>query len=507
MNVGQGEDCGFSPVPADEQCLLIHSPSNERAESCCEESRRYVKQALEAPDDSTVGCVAEYAILFLIGFSTLCVVLETEQNLPIPRPFFRITETVVTALFTLEIFVRNWCQDERCAYFFSCSNCIDILATLPWYVEQAMQMAHINTSLAQAQRTEEVSNSFKALRMVKMIRLMRMIRLAKAAKHSEVITTFVSSVTEATHGLMLLVAFLGMGALFSATVVFFIESDEPETLFTSIPVAMWWAMSTMTSVGYGDMVPTTTAGKITGVCTMVAGVLVISVSGAVVTSAFIRHFDKKMQKAQRDKEKRKTSVSTARFQSGPQGDGYAPRERAICHTQWRKGTGLHASTSAPSLAVLAVDDGEKSDTSLDAVTNAQSPQSLPVDNRRVSTVSNAYRGRRSLSIVEGEPHELTEELEQLRESLDNVLHQLDDLADEAERGRDSSMRSSWSRGKSSRPAFLKSVVQGLRGQSGALFEVAIELSEQLAAQRLEAEELDLHDRKEASLRASSIYIN
>lgn len=484
MNFGQGEDCGFPPVPADERRLLIHSPSNDRAESCCDESRRYVKQALEAPDDSQAGCVAEYAILFLIGFSTLCVVLETEQHLPIPRPFFRITETVVTALFTLEIFVRNWCQDERCAYFLSCSNCIDILATLPWYVEQAMQMAHINTSLAQAQRTEEVSNSFKALRMVKMIRLMRMIRLAKAAKHSEVITTFVSSVTEATHGLMLLVAFLGMGALFSATVVFFIESDEPETLFTSIPVAMWWAMATMTSVGYGDMVPTTTAGKITGVFTMVAGVLVISVSGAVVTSAFIRHFDKKMLKVQRDKEKRKTSVLAARVQTG---DGYGPRERAIGHITWRKG--LPSSTSAPSLAVLAADDGAQSDTSLDAVTNAQSPYSLPVDNRGVS---NAYKGR-SLSIAEGDPHELTEELEQLRVSLDNVLQQLDDLADEAERGRDSSMTPSWSRAKS-RPGFLKSVVQGLQGQSAALFEVAIELTEQLAAPKLEAEELVLPNK-------------
>jgi len=72
----------------------------------------------------------------------------------------------------------------------------------------------------------------------------------------------------------------------SATLIYAVESDLEGGDFGSIPVAMWWALTTITTVGYGDMVPQTVLGKLMGCWTMVGGTLIVSISVAIVTSSF-----------------------------------------------------------------------------------------------------------------------------------------------------------------------------------------------------------------------------
>merc|ERR1712187_104301 len=133
------------------------------------------------------------------------------------------------------------------------------------------------------------------VRVVRMVRLMRILRLAKALRHFEVITVVIESVHASANGLIALMAFTLMGTVFSATVAFFLESEEPESAFSSIPASMWWALAAVTGVGYGDMVPVTIGGKLTSAVAMIAGMIITSVSSAIITTSFMEQYQQKLR--------------------------------------------------------------------------------------------------------------------------------------------------------------------------------------------------------------------
>jgi len=252
---------------------------------------------LDEPESGPVAAVVHYAMIVLIVLSTLTAVLQTVKEFAHQYAGELVfLEMSFTACFTAEILARIWVTEDRCTYFAHFSNLVDILATSPWYVEQGLHVFLVVEASSHG-TVDSISGSLRTLRMVRLVRLLRVLRLAKAARHSETLTTVFESIGESVEGIFVLVFFVGMSSMLCATLVYAIESEEEGGNFASIPASMWWSMATITTVGYGDVVPSTSIGKSIACITMVVGTIVVSISVAAITTSFTDSFNRKMNYA------------------------------------------------------------------------------------------------------------------------------------------------------------------------------------------------------------------
>ncbi|KAJ3600926.1 hypothetical protein NHX12_031899 [Muraenolepis orangiensis] len=193
---------------------------------------------------------------------------------PFQDPFF-ITETVCICWFSFELFMRLLCAPSKVHFFKDVMNTIDFFAIIPYFVT-------LGTELAK-EKGEPPSVS---LALIRIIRLVRVFRIFKLSRHSKGLQILGQTLKASLRELALLIFFLFIGVILFSSAVYFAEVDNPETAFTSIPEAFWWAVVSMTTVGYGDMYPETVGGKLVGSMCAIAGVLTISLPVPVIVSNF-----------------------------------------------------------------------------------------------------------------------------------------------------------------------------------------------------------------------------
>ncbi|XP_032443643.1 potassium voltage-gated channel subfamily D member 2-like isoform X2 [Xiphophorus hellerii] len=244
--------------------------------------REYLWRAFENPHTSTLALVFYYVTGFFIAISVMANVVETVPCGTLPNrskemscgdryalAFFCL-DTACVMIFTVEYLLRLIAAPSRCKFMKSVMSVIDVVAIMPYYIGLVMT------------DNDQVSGAFVTLR------VFRVFRIFKFSRHSAGLRILGYTLKSCASELGFLLFSLTMAIIIFATVMFYAEKGSTATKFTSIPAAFWYTIVTMTTLGYGDMVPKTIVGKVFGSICSLSGVLVIALPVPVIVSNFSR---------------------------------------------------------------------------------------------------------------------------------------------------------------------------------------------------------------------------
>jgi len=212
------------------------------------------------------------SILALIMLSTLFYILETVPSLSRTkgqRLFWDYAELVVTILFTIEYVVRLLVVKNKHLYMIRPMNVVDLLAVVPYYIEQLFPKIP--------------STSLRVLRVVRLARLGRLRNIF--SEYIEVLSRAIRNAADEAGPMMFLMVMVEV-VLFGASVYAFENGFHSDGSFESIPDTMWWAFVTITTVGYGDLAPITTMGRILGIFCMFSGIVLMSICVIIIGGNF-----------------------------------------------------------------------------------------------------------------------------------------------------------------------------------------------------------------------------
>jgi len=205
---------------------------------------------------------------------------EMDDRPSFGEPFF-LLETVCIVWFALELTVRFAACPDHFAFFKDIMNVIDFLAITPYFISLA--------TYAVGNAYGSGSSQPSSLAILRVIRLVRVFRIFKLSRYSKGLQILGLTIRASLRELGLLIFFLIICVVLFSSAVYFAEADLQAaglSHFTSIPDAFWWAVVTMTTVGYGDMRPVGPWGKLVGSLCAIAGVLTIALPVPVIVSNF-----------------------------------------------------------------------------------------------------------------------------------------------------------------------------------------------------------------------------
>ncbi|XP_028307962.1 A-type voltage-gated potassium channel KCND1 isoform X3 [Gouania willdenowi] len=272
--------------------------------------RERLWRAFENPHTSTMALVFYYVTGFFIAVSVIANVVETVpcrppkgsvKDLPCGEKYqlaFFCMDTACVLIFTFEYLMRLFAAPSRCKFMRSVMSVIDVVAIMPYYIGLVMP------------ENEDVSGAFVTLR------VFRVFRIFKFSRHSQGLRILGYTLKSCASELGFLLFSLTMAIIIFATVMFYAEKGTKGSTFTSIPASFWYTIVTMTTLGYGDMVPNTIAGKIFGSICSLSGVLVIALPVPVIVSNFSRIYH---QNQRADKMRAQQKVRLARIRMAKKG--------------------------------------------------------------------------------------------------------------------------------------------------------------------------------------------
>lgn len=220
--------------------------------------------------DTPSGKLFDVVLLLAIIASVVVVMLDSVQSINAEhRALLYGLEWTFTILFTVEYGLRLYCVERPLRYARSFFGVIDLLSVLPTY---------LSLILAGSQQ-------LIVIRVLRLLRIFRVFKLARYLGHANILLSAMKSSTPK------LIVFLGTVisiVVVVGTAMFMIEGDEGSQ-FDSIPQSMYWAIVTVTTVGYGDISPVSVPGKILASCLMILGYAIIAVPTGIVSAELVQY--------------------------------------------------------------------------------------------------------------------------------------------------------------------------------------------------------------------------
>lgn len=209
-------------------------------------------------------------------------------------------ETVCVAWFSFEFLLRSIQAESKCAFLKTPLNIIDILAILPFYISLIVDMASPKTSNKPGgggvgnKYLERVGLVLRTLRALRILYVMRL------ARHSLGLQTLGLTVRRCTREFGLLLLFLCVAMALFSPLVYLAENEMgAKHEFTSVPSSYWWAVISMTTVGYGDMVPRSIPGQVVALSSILSGILLMAFPVTSIFHTFSRSYIELKEEQQR----------------------------------------------------------------------------------------------------------------------------------------------------------------------------------------------------------------
>lgn len=249
--------------------------------------KRYLYDALEIiPPETKPGIAIGSFLTILIILNVFAVVVGTVKNFGLKYfSYFEAFEVFSIAIFTLEYLIRLWACTEnpkyahpfwgRVRYIFSPLALVDLFAILPFYLV-VIFFPHA---------------SF--LRILRLLRIARLFLIFKLFRYSSSLQ-MLGRVLQEKKGDLMATFFIGfIIVVIASTLMFLAENQVQPEKFANIPAAMWWAVVTLTTVGYGDVYPITVAGKLLGATVCMVGIGMIAVPASILSSGLVQEMNKR----------------------------------------------------------------------------------------------------------------------------------------------------------------------------------------------------------------------
>jgi voltage-gated potassium channel len=213
--------------------------------------------------DTRKGRIFDIAIQLLIAISLISISLETLPDLERKTYLFlAMIESVIAVIFTIEYLLRIILTEKKTSYLFSFYGIIDLLAVLPFYLSGNV--------------------SFQTLRVLRFLRLFRILKLTR---YTDAISRICKAILIAKEELVLFSIVTSMLLYLSAVGIYHFEHAAQPENYKSLFDCLWWAVSTLTTVGYGDIYPVTTGGRLFTFVILMLGLGVVAVPTGVIASA------------------------------------------------------------------------------------------------------------------------------------------------------------------------------------------------------------------------------
>jgi len=248
----------------------------------CEKMRLRLFEVLEKNDGTDpISKKCDYFLIIIIILNILVVIAESIDFIFLGNEtWFYYLEIIFVSVFTIEYLLRIWSSPNfeknrksrsgRIRYIFSFYGIIDLLAILPFYLQILLPGLDL-----------------------RILRTFRLIRILKISHYNSAIEDLFQAIYVERKPFLATLYIFAVAILLNSTLLYFAESGVQPEKFGSIPDSIYWSVITLTTVGYGDVTPQTSLGKVIAVFTALTGICVVALLSGIVATAFSRQINQR----------------------------------------------------------------------------------------------------------------------------------------------------------------------------------------------------------------------